>query len=266
MVEVLTRLDNISGGLLITQCVEKENTFCCNNDDCNCSSGLRITINNHPYSSSQSAEKTLTSSSTMTISTTMSEPVSKSSSSDPVTSQSMQDSSIESTTKFDTNGTSILYGSSTSLSPSSISTKPGYSHTASESLTPLSSTAVPASSNHSSENFKSSPSENVKIGISIGIPIGLLLISAIVFFSIWRERRLKGHMRELRSRWIPASYFTNEAKDDGSSSQTARNLQSQDHALDMTNSPRRHVVQEDLRGDSTPQEMHISVAERQQWL
>lgn len=272
MVEVLTRLDVVSGGLLLTQCVENENTFCCNGD-CNCSIGLRtisfqpgFTINNHPYSSSQSVEETLTSSSTMTISTTMSEPVSISSSSDPVTSQSMQNSSIEPTTKFTMSGTSILNTSSTSLSRSSISTKSGYSHTASESSTTLSPTAVPASSNHSSENFKSSPSENVKIGVGIGIPIGLLLISAIVFFSIWRERRLKGHMRELRSRWIPASYFTNEAKDDGSSSQTARNLQSQDHALDMSNSPRWHVIQEDLRGESTPQEMHVSAAERQQWI
>ena len=194
-------------------------------------------------------------------STTTSIPVETNTASEQELSVTASDMTGTSTTKSQKNSEISFSSSLRNLSTSNISKNKSTvlsSSTTSSSATPPPS-LLPSSSSSSQEKSQ----DTIKISIGVCVVIAMLLIGLIVAFSIWRERRLKKHMRELRSRWVPTDYLSKTASANvpDSSARLTRNI------LDETcNTTPYHSFSDSIRQPETverrsaPQELRISVA------
>ena len=164
-----------------------DHTYCCDLEDCNCKNRDETLF----FRAAASAFTTIgifqtSTASTSSVSTTASASLKASPPSSRVSQLTISNESLQIATASSNQDTT------TSGSPS-----PSISSPNDETV------STPFSSSQSQPK----PDHTVKIGVDIGVPVGFLLISAIALFAFWRERRLKGHMQELRSRWIPVDYF-----------------------------------------------------------
>lgn len=258
--------------------------YCCDLINCDCNSGVNITtfdsyvcslslvhffhsclkrsihglwqplpISDSRFSTSQAQNLS---------STTTAISVQTSTASEQEPSVTASDMTGTSTTKSQKNS-EISYNSSLrKLSTSNISKNT--STVLSSSTTPSSATSssllLPSSSSSSSQEKSQ---DTIRISIGVCVAIAMLFIGLIVAFSIWRERRLKKHMRELRSRWVPTAYLSKTASANvpDSSAQLTRNVLNETSNTTPSHSFLDSIRQpETVERRSAPQELRISVA------
>lgn len=168
------------------------NTFCCS-DDCDCQSGTNtISFEAGTGFNTIEAIQSLSSSSSFVAFPNVSQPIYTPASSNLSTHKLTSAPTHQSTSQ------SIQTGES-KLNPNSVTDRGNGSSLGVTSTATLTTSSPIAASRLSNSN------ENIKMGLGIGVSLGLSVI-AIIIFSFWREHRLKNHMQELRTRWVPVSY------------------------------------------------------------